>query len=165
MIGFKNKRLLGFTIVEMVMVMVIVVILAIAVMPRFFSVLTYNRQVFSDEITNSLRFARKLSVATGNRIQVTVTSNSITLQRRVEGSSCTLGTTFQPVMDPVTNTAGFVRNVPTNVTLTFSSGWPVYFNSLGQAMRASDCTVSGNVTITVVGGKTITLYGETGFVE
>jgi MSHA pilin protein MshC len=165
MMELKSRRSSGFTMIELVMVMVIVVILSVAVMPRFFSVLTYNRQVFSEEIMNSLRFARKLAVASGNHIQVTVTSDSITLQRRIKGSSCTVGTTFQPVVDPTSNITGFVRNAPANVILIPSSGWPIYFNSLGQAIRASDCMVSGNLTITIDNGETITLYGETGFVE
>jgi len=159
------ERSKGFTLIELVMVLAIIAILAIEAVPRFFSTFTYNQQVYYDEVLNSLRYARKLAVGQGNHIQVSVTANSITLQRRIEGSACNTGTTFQPVTDPGTSTSGYVKTAPNGVTLTFSADWPIYFNGLGQAIRASNCSVIASDTITVVGGNTVTVLGETGFVQ
>lgn len=159
------ERSKGFTLIEVAMVIAIVAVLAIMTLPRFFSTITYQQQVYYDEILNTLRYARKLAVGQGNHIQVSVTSSSITLQRRIEGSACTSGTSFQAVTDPASNTSGYTKNAPGTVTLSFSADWPIYFNGLGQALRASTCTVIGSDTITVVGGNTVTLIGETGFVH
>lgn len=147
------------------MTMVIVVILSVSVVPRFFSTQEYQKRLYYDELLNSVRYARKLSIATGSHIQVLLTANSITLQRRVEGSSCTSGTTFEPIFDPANNTTGYVRTAPADLTLTFSGGWPLFFDGLGRGTMASDCSIITTQTINLTGGKTITVFGETGFVE
>lgn len=156
---------MGFTIIELVIALVIVGVMAVAAGPRFFSTIDYDRRVYYDEVLNSIRYARKLAVATNGHIQVSLTSTSITLQNRIEGSNCTTGTTFQPILDPANKTSGYVKTAPGSVTLTFSANWPIYFNGLGQAIRASDCSVVGTGTATIVGGNTVTVIGETGFVQ
>lgn len=154
----------GYTMVELATVIAIIGFLSVIAAPRFFSTVSYQRQVYYDEILNSVRYARKLAVGSGSHIQISVTGNSITLQRRVEGGSCAAAT-FVAIPDPALNSLGYSKVAPTNVTLTFSSDWPIYFNGLGQALRASDCTVVNTDTITVVGGNTVTLVGQTGFVQ
>lgn len=156
---------LGFTVIEIVMALVIVGVLAVAAGSKFFSTIDYDRKVYYDEVLNSIRYARKLAVATGGHIQVNLTSTSMTLQNRTEGSNCTTGTTFQPILDPANKTSGYVKTAPSSVTLTFSANWPIYFNGLGQAIRASDCSVVTTGTVTVVSGNTVTVIGETGFVQ
>lgn len=154
----------GFTLIELVMILVIVGILSVAVVPRYFSTPTYNKQVFYDEIINSVRYARKLAVGSGTHVQVSVTSTSITLQRRTEGANCAAAT-FTAITDPATQSSGYVKQAPSGVTLTFSADWPIYFDGLGRALRASTCAVISSDTITVVGGNTTTVVGETGFVQ
>lgn len=162
--NMKSSRS-GFTIIELAMTMVIIVILSVAAAPRFFSTQTYEKRLFTDDLTNSIRYARKLAVATGSYIQINLTSTSLTLQRRVPGSSCNIGTTLEPVLDPVDNSSGYVRTAPSNITLQYSIGWPIYFDALGRAIQGSNCSVVGTQTVGITGGKTITIYGETGFVE
>lgn len=147
------------------MALVIVGVLAVAASSKSFSTIDYERRVYYDEVLNSVRYARKLAVATNSHIQVNLTSTSITLQNRIEGGSCASGTTFTPITDPATRTSGYVKAAPSTVTLTFSANWPIYFNGLGQAVRASDCSVISTGTITVVGGNAVTVVGETGFVQ
>lgn len=161
----KVDPVLGFTLVEMVSALVIVGILSVAALPRFFSLTSYYKAVYYQEILSTLRYARKLAIATGGRIQVTVTSNSIALQRRIEGSNCTTGTTFQPVTDPATQAASYLKSAPGNVTLTVSSNWPLYFDGLGQANQASTCSLINSGTLSIVGGNTVTVIGATGFVQ
>lgn len=160
-----DRSSLGFTVIEIVMALVIVGVLAVAAGPKFFSTTAYDQRVYYDEVLNSVRYARKLAVATNSHIQVNLTSTSITLQYRTEGGSCASGTTFSPVTDPTNRTSGYVKTAPGGVTLTFSANWPLYFNGLGQAIRASDCSVVSTGTITVVGGNTVTVVGQTGFVQ
>jgi len=155
----------GFTLIELVMTLVIISILAAVGVPKFFSTATYQAEVYHDELLNSIRYARKLAIATGSHYEITLTSTSITLQQRVEGSNCSTGTTFIAVTDPANHTSGYVKAAPGAITISSSANWPIYFDALGQANQASTCaTLTSNATITV-GTQTITLQGETGFVQ
>lgn len=151
--------------IELVMTMVIVAILAVSAVPRFFSTQQYQKNLFAKELAGSIRYARKLAVATGARIQLSLSANTLTLSRRVEGSSCQVGTTFVPIFDPTTNGSGYTRPAPGDLTVTTSSDWPLYFDTLGRVHRASDCSVIDSQTISISDGKTVTIFGETGFVE
>jgi MSHA pilin protein MshC len=153
----------GFTVVELVMALVIAGVLAVIAGPKFFSTVSYQRKVYYDQVLNSVRYARKLAVATNSYIQVDLTSTSITLRSRT-GSVCG-SPTFQAITDPANRTSGYVKAAPGSVTLSFSANWPIYFNGLGQALRASDCTVISTGTVTISGGNTVTVIGETGLVQ
>ncbi len=160
----KNYK--GFTLIEVVIVITIIGILAKVSSSLFFSLSTYNNQFYQDEVKNTIRYARKLAIASGRYIYVSVTSSSITLQIMTPGSSCGVGTTFSSIMDPISNTSGYTRTAPGTTTLTYSSHFPIYFNNAGQALDASNCAISsGLVTIGVTGLSTMTLYPQTGFIQ
>lgn len=162
---YLGNAFLGFTTIELVMTMVIISALTVLAGPRFFSTAGYQQQVYYDQVLNSIRYARTLAIGTGNHIQVSLTNNSVTLQQRVEGSSCVVGTVLNSVQDPGTRASGFVKTAPGAVALSFSTNWPLYFNGLGQALTASNCTVVTTATVTIVGENTMTVFGETGFVQ
>lgn len=163
---------LGFTIVELILALVIIGVMSVIAGSKFFSATDYNRRVYYDEILNSIRYARKLAVATNSHIQVNLTSSSLTLLTRTEGASCAAAT-FYPtapnvaIIDPATRTTGYVKTAPGQVTLNFSAAnWPIYFNGLGQALLASNCSVlSSASTVQIVNGNTITVTGETGLTQ
>jgi len=160
-----NKKQTAFTMIELVTTMLIISILSVIAVPLFFSTSTYQTLVYHDELLNSLRYARKLAIATGGHYEVKLTSTSLTLQQRSEGASCSSGTTFQAVVDPANNSSSYVKLAPGAITINSSANWPIYFDGLGQANQASTCaTLSSNATITV-GSKTITVIGETGFAQ
>ncbi len=161
----RLKKDRGFTLVEVVIVIVIVGVLAKVSSSLFFSLSTYNKQYYQDTVKNTIRYARKLAIAGGQLIYVSVTSTSITLQVMTQ-SSCAVGRTFSNIMDPISNTSGYVRTAPGSTTLTYSAHFPIYFNNVGQALNASNCAISsGLVTIGVTGMSTMTLYPQTGFIQ
>lgn len=162
----RLKKYHGFTLIEVVIVITIVGILAKVASSLFFSIATYNKQFYQDEIKNTMRYARKLAIASGRYIYVSVTSSSITLQFMTPGGSCGVGTTFSNIMDPISNTSGYTRTAPGTTTLTYSSDFPIYFNNMGQALGANNCAISsGVVTIGVTGLSAMTLYPQTGFIQ
>lgn len=156
------KGLQGFTTIELVMVLVITGVLAVIAGPKFFSTVSYQRKVYYDEVLNSVRYARKLAVATNSYIQVDLTSTSITLRSRTGTCGSPV---FQAITDPANRSSGYVKTAPGSITLSFSANWPIYFNGLGQALRASNCTVISTETVTISGGNTVTVIGETGLVQ
>jgi len=159
----------GHTLIELMIVIVLLGILAAVVLPKAFSTSTYNTRLYFDYVLNSIEFARKLAVGTGQHIQVAITANTLTLSRRTEGSNCTTGTVLSAVKDPATNAATYTKTSPSGITLS-----PVitfYFDGLGKAYQVTGitatCPALGSQVITVQGNfsPTVTIIGETGFVQ
>ncbi|MEI6335356.1 MAG: prepilin-type N-terminal cleavage/methylation domain-containing protein [Methylococcaceae bacterium] len=145
----------GFTLIELVMTLVLLGILSATVLPKFFAVSSYQKQLFFDDTLSAVRYAQKLAVATGCNVQVLVANNRYTLSRPANRSLCTTLTDFSlPVRHPGTGEAAYTH-AENGVTLTASPS-TFYFNALGLA--------SANVTLTVAGDKIITVVAATGFV-
>ncbi len=159
----------GFTLVEIIIVIVLLGILAAAVLPKAFSTSTYTTRLYFDSVLNSVEYARKLAVGTGQHIQVALSTSTLTLSRRTEGSNCTTGTVLSAVVDPSTNATTFVKTAPSGITL--SPAITFYFDGLGKAYlvsgTATTCAALGTQVITVQGNfsATVTIVGETGFVQ
>lgn len=151
-----DSRQKGFTLIELVMVIVLLGILSATVLPKFFDVSTYKQQAFFDDTLNAVRYAQKLAVATGCKVQVSVSANAYTLNGPADRSQCaiTSPTFSQTIRNPGTGAAAYTGS-ETGVTLTSTSA-AFNFDALGQA--------SANVTLTVAGGKTISVVRDTGFV-
>jgi len=66
----------GFTIVELIMGIVIIGILAAVVGPRFFAKSNFDERFYFEETLSVVRYAQKLAVASGCRIQVSQDSTS-----------------------------------------------------------------------------------------
>ena len=66
----------GFTIVELILVIVIIGILAAVVGPRFFTRSNFDERFYFEEVLSTVRYAQKLAVASGCRIQVSQNSTS-----------------------------------------------------------------------------------------
>lgn len=127
----------GFTLIELVTVMVIVGVLAVSVLPRFFTVSDFEDRGSADQVKSMLRFAQKAAIAQHTLVNV----------KLAQGASPDCTTTL---------TGG-------NLTCTVKSaltGAGVYtFNALGQLTApAAPATVT-------IGGTTITIEAETGYVH
>lgn len=157
----------AFTIIELSMVAAILGILAVAAYAKFANVTTFTSRFFFDDVRSSLRYAQKYAVGTGCRVQVSVTSTTLTL---TQASACTSGN-FSPgvaVRDP-SNTAAtsYTRTAPSGITITNITGdWPIVFDGLGKAYRnAGTSGTNANPYTLTVGGTNISVIGETGFTQ
>lgn len=138
------------------MVIVLLGILSATALPKFFDVSSYQQLAFFDDTLSAVRYAQKLAVATGCKVQVSITANAYTLNRPADRSQC-LSTTAVfslPVRNPGTAEAAYTHSEPA-VTLT-SDHSIFYFDALGRA--------SADVQLTVAGVKTITVVSDTGYV-
>lgn len=153
MMGIRQT---GFTLVELVMVIVILSILSATALPKFFEKNTFAERAFFDDTLNAVRYAQKLAVATGCKVQVSIASNSYTLTRLGTSSStsCPGGSTYALAVSHPTAGNSYSGS-ETGITLT-SSVSAFYFNPLG--------TASNDVTLTVNGSRTIDVIPATGFV-
>lgn len=133
----NENRVSGFTLVELITVMVIVGILAVAVLPRFFTVSTFEDRGSADQVKSILRFAQKTAIAQHTPVSVTL----------AQGAS----------PDCTTTLTGGNLNCTVKSALT---GAGIYtFNALGQLTApAAPATVT-------IGGTTITIELETGYVH
>lgn len=66
----RNQR--GFTIVELIACIVIVAILGAIAAPNFSGSQTFVARGYADEIAASLRYARRIAIASGCSVQVTI---------------------------------------------------------------------------------------------
>ncbi len=153
----QKQRRKGFTVVELTTIIIVVGILGVMAGPRFFSTSTYQSQYFYNDVLSTLRYAQKLAISTGCRIQANMTSTSITLTK---AASCTSGTFTLAIRDPALGSSTYVKTAPGSVTLSPSVN-PIYYDSLGKCYNAATNAVS-NVSITL-GSKVINIVGQTGF--
>lgn len=146
----------GFTVIELVMVIVLLGVLSATALPKFFVVASYQQQAFFDDTLSAVRYAQKLAIATGCKVQVSVIADSYALNRPANRSQCSGNTAVfsLPVRNPGTGAATY-SNSEFGVTLVASPA-AFYFDALGRA--------SADALITVAGSKTISVVSDTGFV-
>jgi len=151
----QQKRAFGFTLVELIMVLVVLGALAVFVMPRFSSKSSFDTLSFQEELKTAIRFAHKLSIASGCEVQVNLTVNSYALF--YPDSSCNPPDAFgaKPVSHPVAS-GNYSGTAMTGVTITGFGNF--YFNSLGVP------NVSGVITLNP-GARQISVQALTGYVQ
>jgi len=137
------RRIRGFTLTEMVIVLVMAGILAAVVIPQFSPQQT-NASWFYEQVKSGVRYAQRQAVAQRRTVYVVMNASTVSL---CYDSGCS-----SPVNNFATG-AAYTLTAPSGVTLaplTFS------FNGLGQPSAAPTFAV---------GGSTITVTAETGYVR
>lgn len=151
----QSLKVNGFTLIELVTVILLLSILSIAALSRFDGLTVFEEKAFFDEVTNALRYARKLAQSTGCSVQVSLTSTSYQLK---QGSSCASSTYDRNVLNPADRTVAYQNSSPPQ-GITISPAAVFLFTA--------QSTVTGLLTDTSfsIGSNSFTVHKHTGLVS
>lgn len=144
----------GFSLIELIAVMLLLGILGVVALGRIGGMDGYRSLGFFNETVNGLRYAQKLAVATGCRVQARIDSSGWQLW---QGDSCNSASFSLPVRDPAQRDQPYQRTAP-----AVSSIAPVK-----NLVFAPDSTVEGisaDQTFTI-DGRSLIVHRLSGWVD
>lgn len=144
---------------ELIMVMVLFGILSAVALGRFTSQTEFDARGFFDQTSLMVRYAKNLAIAQRRNVfvQVDQPSGFICLTYVALDAQCALGgAPSNPVLHPA-DQQWYRKKTPKNVDFSASTNFS--FSALGRPNPNSD------QTITITGGGSITIEGETGYVH
>ena len=155
----------GFTIIELIVVILIAGIMGVAVMSRFSDRGVFEGRGFLDETQALLRYGQKAAIAQRRTVCVRFSANQAWLTMRSAAGDTACGTHAAPGDGAPTGETlltGPNGVAPFTVTAGTSSGFSptpavFYFDAVGRP--------SAGQTIVVLGGGTVTVEAETGYVH
>ena len=133
------KRAHGFSLVELVITLVIAAILAALAIPRFTDAES-KATWYQEQVKAAVRYAQRQAVAQRRAFYVCVASAQVKVGY---DAAC------------VSDIPSYRLMAPSGVTLSPTGSF--FFNGLGQPSSAGDISIN-------VGGKTVTIIAETGYV-
>jgi MSHA pilin protein MshC len=149
----------GFTLIELISVVVLLSILGVVALSRLNNLHGFDSRAFYFDTVNALRYAQKLAISTGCRVQATISSNSYALFQGAPG--CTDTTYTLPVANPANRTTDYTGTAPAGLTITSTASLPLSVQFTPQSTLvnlAADTTFN-------IDGRQFTLYRLTGLVD
>lgn len=146
------NRILGFTLIELVVVLLLISILAAYVAPRL-NLGTFREAGFVQQSTAAIRYAQKQAIGSGCDVNVSIASSGCTLQWN--GTPAGIGCLGTSIANPASGLNNFCNNsIPES-----SADLPttIRFDNIGRpTVTAGDLSLN-------LGSRIITIEPETGF--
>jgi prepilin-type N-terminal cleavage/methylation domain-containing protein len=165
----RARRGGGFTLPEMIVVMSITAILAATAAPSLLNLSTTRSAAAARQLVRDLTFARQRSIATGTGHWVVFNTSTQTWSVLVE-STTSPGRSGATALNDLATGRSFVQNVNAaeyaGVQITSASiggGMEVGFDWRGKPFNASSAALTSDGTVTLTGGRTVTVKGNTGY--
>ena len=146
----------GFTLVELVLVIVLVGIISAVAIPRFFDNTTFQERGFFDAALAAVRYAHKLSVASGCHTAVTVGASGLSLLR---AATCS-GTTFTQNVNRPSSSASYTETAPGGVAVGSAA---FYFDGVGRPYDSATSTLLAAALDISIGSRTLRIEPESGY--
>lgn len=139
------------------MVIVVLGALSVFIAPRFSSQSSFDSLSFHQELKTAIRYAHKLSIASGCEVQVALTANSYSLFS--PNNTCNPPDAYgaNPLKHPV-QSGSYSGTAPTGVSITGFSDF--YFKANGAPEPNSSVTLTINPD-----ARTIKVNAMTGYVQ
>lgn len=151
------SKVAGFTLVELVVVLSILSVLAAIAVPRFFDNQVFEERGYLEELVAALKFAQKLSVATGCPVRVSLDAAGYDIrQQQPQAGRCDPADASWST--PVVLADGQTLAGTTPAGVSVSPNTVFVFDALGGTDLASDRVIS-------VGAWSMTVTAASGYVE
>ena len=165
-ISVKRLSIAGVTLTELVTVIVLLGIISVFAASRFFTRSDFDERGFFEISIQAVRYAQKVAIASGCDVRVQFTGTGYALHEWINGSSCAAdsgGSGLTPLERP--GGGDFSDTAPDGVSVGSAI---FYFDSIGRPREASGGgfgDLIGSATSVAIGGRTLTIEAETGFVR
>lgn len=156
-------RTRGFTLVELITVLVVLGVLAVAVLPRLNDVSDIQAMGFHDEVVSALRHAQKTAVSHRRLVCASFASGTVTLT--VAGTNPASGCGAATLNGPKGGSAYATSPDPSAVSASATPAGPIYFQPSGKITDATGTPTDYIVSVSGLTGNTISLVGNTGYVD
>jgi MSHA pilin protein MshC len=158
----RRRKLVGFTLVELVVTLIVVAILAVVAIPRL-NTHTFDTVGFYQEVLSSVRYAQKEAVAKRRVTCVILAANSVTVRfaKNTSVFTCDADLTSPRGVSPFTVTAA------SGVTLSSAPSIATFFfDALGRPFDAAGVSSpQRTISITGDGTQSFVIEPETGYVH
>lgn len=146
----------GFTLLELVVTLVILGILSAYAAPRLLGSQAFEQRGYVDEVAAALRHARKIAVASGCEVSVTIGTASYAARQRSSLASCNGGAA--PWTTPVRRSDGMAVAGTAPGGIQLSPARVIVYDPDGRATSGAPAAiVSGSFTISVDRGGMVTV--------
>ncbi|MEQ8205745.1 MAG: GspH/FimT family pseudopilin [Woeseia sp.] len=131
----------GLTIVELILVIVIIGVLGALAGPRFFNNQTFAERAYAEELASALRYAQKVAVGSGCRVQVSLGANSYSLaQQAAQSGHCNPADATFPLSVALPTGQAASGNAPSGVSASPAATF--VFDATGSTNLAGDIVIS-----------------------
>jgi MSHA pilin protein MshC len=141
--------------VELVATLVIFAIVAAVSVPRMFDMRIFQERGYADELAGTLRYARKVAVASGCEVAVIVNVGAYSTQQRASLASC--NNTASPWTTPVRRGDGSYAAGIAPPDVAAAPATAIVFDATGTVVGAPPSIVVGPFTIAVDASGNVTV--------